>query len=79
MINSVKYEFPTRANKLSDISSAFYNIGIGFANLISPLLGATIDKLYGFKVTCDSIGLMSLAYALVLSLFICSGKRVVKG
>ena len=43
MINSVKYEFPTRANKLSDISSAFYNIGIGFANLISPVMGSTID------------------------------------
>ena len=75
MINSVKLEFPTRVNKLTDISSALFNVGIGFGNLISPLMGSTIDMMYGFKVTCDSMAILSLLYALALGLFVCTGKK----
>lgn len=77
MIKAGMKRFPEQEALVNDLSSGIFNCFLGLGQISGPLFGAYMELNYGFRLTCDGVGFLSLAIA-VLYFFFASGVGAVK-
>mmetsp|Transcript_11412 Transcript_11412/g.11427 ORF Transcript_11412/g.11427 Transcript_11412/m.11427 type:complete len:109 (-) Transcript_11412:193-519(-) len=54
---------------LNDKASGFFNACGSFGQVLAPIVGGLLNTYYGFRITCDFMGLVASTYT-VIYLFI---------
>ena len=65
MVESALPLHPGQERKVNDLSSGLFNSFLGFAQFIAPVYGSFMVEAVGFRVTCDIVGLICIAFALL--------------
>jgi MFS family permease len=50
---------------VNDISSGIFNMFLGIGQVSGPVFGSIITDMYGFRICCDLVAIISLLYALI--------------
>jgi len=65
MIDVALVKYPDDEIAVNDLSSGVFNSFLGIGQVAGPLFGALMTEAYGFRVTTDVMGIITLIYALV--------------
>lgn len=76
MIESVIPYYPGQEEEINDLSSGLFNMFLGIGQVLGPLYGAIVTEMYGYKVCCDFVAVISLFFA-VLYYVITDGKEAI--
>ena len=64
MIETVSSRYPKQKLESSDISSGVFNSMLGLGQMLAPLYGSYMTDYYGYRFTCDTVGVMLIVYSL---------------
>lgn len=62
MIQAGSIVYPKRVLELTDISASVFNCMLGVGQVIAPVFGSTLTKLYDFRTTCEVLGVLLMIY-----------------
>ena len=65
MIDVALEKFPDDEIAVNDLSSGIFNSFLGIGQVVGPLYGALMTEAFGFRVTTDVMGIITLIFALV--------------
>lgn len=63
MIDSALDKYPDEEYVINDLSSACFNSFLGIGQILGPLYGSLMTENTNFRVTCDVLGILFLAYS----------------
>jgi len=69
MINAASEKYPKRIIEITDMSAGVFNCLLGTGQVIGPIFGSTITRLYGFRTCADTLAIVSLAYSVIYFIF----------
>lgn len=73
MIESVLPHYPEELGPaINDLASGMFNMFLGLGQVMGPILGTYLCDAFGFRMCCDVVALVCLAYSL-LYYVICDG------
>ena len=69
MINSASTFYPDQIIEITDISAGVFNSGLGIGQVIGPIFGSYMTKMFDFRNWCDMIGVILLTYSVIYFIF----------
>ena len=70
MIESTLPLYPKSAETLiNDRSCGLFNMFLGIGQVVGPIYGSTITKMYGFRIMCDLVSIGCLVYGIIYYVF----------
>lgn len=75
MIESVLPHYPPNAEcEINNLSSGIFNMFLGLGQILGPMLGAELTRMYGFRSCCDIWAVICLIYSISFYVF-ANGKQ----